>query len=234
MILYGFSFSGYRSFGSNDPAVIAPLQKINFLIGSNNSGKSNIMRLVSEHKSLFEEHKTKFGSLDIPQVGSGQFRFSIAASTKQVSELAASMIARHDYAKESEQIEWLFHSDLFEHVRCTQDNLTWFKIDALDGRAHEPLDKGVAQKLDLPSRFSWKSLSIAMSGRYFDGDSPNIPSVLGFLSNAKPKISFRSVLIPAIRQIGSASTELTHDYDFSGSGIIERLQKLERPSLGTM
>lgn len=50
MLLKGFGFAGYRSFG-NELALIAPLKKINFIIGQNNSGKSNIIRFL--HEQLF-------------------------------------------------------------------------------------------------------------------------------------------------------------------------------------
>lgn len=231
MILSGFLFSGYRSFGDNKPAVIAPLQKINFLIGANNSGKSNVMRLVCEHRSLFEKHETKFEPLDVPQIGSGKFRFAIAASVKQVSELATSMLKRHDYAIESKNIEWLFSSNLFKHL-IEDETLTWFNIDNLGTQIHTPLSEQLAKQLTLPAKFSWKRLSSGLTGRYYDRESDNIPSVLGILSAAKPQINFNSVIIPAIRQIGGATTELANESDFSGSGIIERLQKLERPSIG--
>lgn len=40
----GFGFSGYRSIGS-ELAKIAPLRKINLIVGQNNTGKSNIITI---------------------------------------------------------------------------------------------------------------------------------------------------------------------------------------------
>lgn len=47
-MIQGFAFKGYRSFSSSKFAVLAPLQKINLVVGQNNVGKSNILRVVAE------------------------------------------------------------------------------------------------------------------------------------------------------------------------------------------
>lgn len=46
--ILGFGLAGYRSFGP-DLQSIGPCQKINLLIGQNNSGKSNILRFLHDH-----------------------------------------------------------------------------------------------------------------------------------------------------------------------------------------
>ncbi|MFA0415781.1 ATP-dependent endonuclease [Vibrio renipiscarius] len=232
MILSGFSFSGYRSFGGEEKAVIAPLQKINFLIGANNAGKSNVMRIVSEHSSLFDKHQTKFDVLDTPQIGTGKFQFSIAASKQQVSELASGVFRGNSYHDKIQHLEWLFSTDLFEHLEG-EEPLTWFNTDNLGQNIHTPLDEKLARDLIKPRGFSWKDLAISFNGSHYSNELSNIPNVLGRLASAKPSVSFNSVIIPAIRQIGAANTQLSNHSDFSGAGIIERLQKLERPSIGT-
>ena len=52
MLLKGFGFSGYRSFG-NELAKIAPLRKVNLIIGQNNVGKSNIINFLDTQYSFF-------------------------------------------------------------------------------------------------------------------------------------------------------------------------------------
>lgn len=47
-MLHGFDISHFRNFGEN-PQVIAPLGKINVFIGSNNSGKSNVLRYIRDY-----------------------------------------------------------------------------------------------------------------------------------------------------------------------------------------
>ncbi|MGR0161102.1 AAA family ATPase [Paenarthrobacter nitroguajacolicus] len=44
----GFLFSGYRSFPSGQLARLYPLRKINLIAGQNNTGKSNILRVIAD------------------------------------------------------------------------------------------------------------------------------------------------------------------------------------------
>ncbi|WP_299011929.1 hypothetical protein [uncultured Shewanella sp.] len=63
MLLKGFGFSGYRSFG-NELAKIAPLRQVNLIIGKNNIGKSNIINFLNEQYSYFvskARNKTAMG-----------------------------------------------------------------------------------------------------------------------------------------------------------------------------
>nr|WP_305810233.1 AAA family ATPase [Photobacterium kishitanii] len=201
-------------------------------MGTNNSGKSNVMRLICEHQSLFTKHETKFESLDVPQVGSGNFKFSIAAPKSAISELSRNLIKRGEHIENDVHFEWLFSTELFEHMAQEEDVLTWFNINHHNSNIHDPLDKEYALSLVVPKGFSWKSLTISMGNSYYPTDKANIDRVISELAGAKPKLNFDAILIPAIRQIGLSETRLSDQSDFSGSGIIERLQKLERPVIG--
>jgi AAA15 family ATPase/GTPase len=44
-VLYGFTISNFRNFGDSEQW-ISPLGRVNIFIGSNNSGKSNVLRFV--------------------------------------------------------------------------------------------------------------------------------------------------------------------------------------------
>lgn len=52
MYLNGFGFSGYRSFVEG-LSKISPLQKVNLIIGKNNTGKSNIVNFLNEQYPYF-------------------------------------------------------------------------------------------------------------------------------------------------------------------------------------
>jgi AAA15 family ATPase/GTPase len=52
VLLNGFGFSGYRSFG-NELVKIAPLKMVNLIIGQNNTGKSNIINFLKQYYSSF-------------------------------------------------------------------------------------------------------------------------------------------------------------------------------------
>ena len=52
MLLKGFGFSGYRSIG-DEIVRIGPLKKVNFIIGQNNVGKSNIVNFLNDQYAYF-------------------------------------------------------------------------------------------------------------------------------------------------------------------------------------
>ncbi|WES66045.1 AAA family ATPase [Microbacter sp. GSS18] len=47
-LLKGIAFAGYRSFASSQLAVLAPLSKVNLIAGQNNTGKSNVLRVIAD------------------------------------------------------------------------------------------------------------------------------------------------------------------------------------------
>lgn len=53
--MQGLAFRGYRSFGSEHFALLSPLTKVNLLAGQNNSGKSNILRVIL---SIFNDSRS--------------------------------------------------------------------------------------------------------------------------------------------------------------------------------
>ena len=65
MFLDGFGVSNYRSFGSSN-VLFCPLEKMNIIVGKNNSGKSNALRYLNTHFSnVLRNQKPTFGNLDI-------------------------------------------------------------------------------------------------------------------------------------------------------------------------
>ena len=48
VLINGFVFRGYRSFSSDQPAVLFPLRRVNLIAGQNNTGKSNILRVIAD------------------------------------------------------------------------------------------------------------------------------------------------------------------------------------------
>lgn len=62
--LLGFEFHSYRSFSSDKPAVLYPLSKINLLAGQNNTGKSNILRVVA---ATYSDQQRVLVDLDRPR-----------------------------------------------------------------------------------------------------------------------------------------------------------------------
>src|SRR4051812_41332988 len=74
MQLSGFGFRGFRSFYGPDIQFLDPLEKVTLIAGQNNSGKSNILRVALNLKSMFTKPIDGF---DIPRVPSVE-RFALA------------------------------------------------------------------------------------------------------------------------------------------------------------
>ena len=58
MFIDGFGISSYRSFGE-ELQLIGPCNKINFIIGQNNSGKSNVLRFLLVQTEFVSEQKLR-------------------------------------------------------------------------------------------------------------------------------------------------------------------------------
>lgn len=63
VMLHGFGLSGYRSF--SETAWVAPLEKVNFIAGQNNAGKSNVLRFARDF--LRQDPRPPDEKLDRPQ-----------------------------------------------------------------------------------------------------------------------------------------------------------------------
>ena len=100
----GFGFSAYRSIGEQT-VKIGPLKKINFIIGQNNTGKSNIINYLHQHYSYVlgkinhaqnysATDKSTFGELD-KTIGSnsGKRAAAFALDEKQLSKFIDSLIS---------------------------------------------------------------------------------------------------------------------------------------------
>ncbi len=68
VLLRGFGFSGFRSFEVGAIQRVGPMEKVHLLAGPNNSGKSNVLRVVTGVLPVFKvSREPKFSSLDAPQ-----------------------------------------------------------------------------------------------------------------------------------------------------------------------
>ncbi|MHC5053997.1 MAG: AAA family ATPase [Planctomycetota bacterium] len=97
-LIDGFGFSQYRSFG-NTLQRIGPLGNINFLVGQNNAGKSNVIRFVqNNYKHLVEATKvgnkgtTIVGDADLPyrrvrELVRGKYSLAFRFEKQATSEL---------------------------------------------------------------------------------------------------------------------------------------------------
>lgn len=228
MLLKGFGLSGYRSFGE-ELAMISPLKKVNFIIGKNNSGKSNIINFLSEmyphlHKGLRQNSTPTVTLKEIDKHKSSNdvtFRISFSPSESEVSEFIEKKLPKNLMSSHRTYAQKLLASPFFYNGGIY--NFTFYRSN--NGQLVIDIDPAQVEKVLSPPE--WQSLWVALTG-YSGGDLHNswIPTTLKelfFIPSTTPEIE----IIPAIRKIGDKGSKPS---DFSGEGIIERLAQIQNPS----
>jgi hypothetical protein len=228
VLLPNLALSGYRSFGK-EPQFFDYFSKINILIGRNNSGKSNVLRVLNEVLPQAGGHgplKLQPVAAHLPtqpplQLGIGEsvnmddadYVLPLTSPRRQglpsngrvpaIESLMAKLLRQKaEYDKTT--LAWSFTT--FPDRKPTHD--TW--VEAMSGMD----DRSVCQL--------WNFLTNSGGGNRKTHWEPQIAQrfPLG--------IESRQVeLIPAIRRIGDSGIDPT---GYDGTGIINRLAQLQNPS----
>jgi predicted ATPase len=227
MFIEGFGISEFRSFG-RDLQRIGPLAKINFFIGQNNSGKSNILLFLT--RCWGRVHGPHIGftfeALD-RHIGdsSGRFVFEFGlefggpnyeALLKGHQDKITPIITRF--------LEKLFKSE----VLTNRTGLAWFRYDGEWGKSlslsRTFIEMVYSQKILTNSEWEilWSALTNQTGGNIKGNWIPKTLEILSPTNLSPPKVN----LVPAIRKFGSGDEKAD---DFSGIGIIHRLAKLQNP-----
>ena len=236
MFLKGFGFSGYRSFG-DELTKIAPLRKVNLIIGKNNIGKSNIIKFLSEQYPFFVS-KAK----NQRQIGDKQdisFKdIDRHLSEKRADHRIAFPVFRNDI---DEYVKRLLPDDHHNraHREIAKKLLTsehfsddkgdvWFTYKSANYNGEFSLEVEFDDILPALESREWQNLWCALT-KQSSGDIkvhwvPQTMRAISYIPSQIPNIE----VIPAIRKIGSAGSEAG---DYSGEGIIERLAKIQNPPL---
>ncbi len=226
----GISISGYRSFGTSNQR-FERFGKINLFIGQNNSGKSNILRLLHDvYPAIFASPSMlKLDALDRHMPGPASFTIGIPVSLRTEEN--------GDFAKFHEQINPLFSVN-GENASETGDVLKVFREKA-KGDNHTDAWFDYDRDLKLLDITAWKAAFSVLDDNSLNRVWRKLTSQSGggrdqhwfpeTLTRLSPKpISISAVMIPAIRQIGKQGSK---SEEFSGDGIIERLVKLQNPDV---
>jgi len=237
VLLKGFGFSGYRSFG-NELTKIAPLRKVNLIIGKNNIGKSNIVNFLNEQYSYFVS-KAK----NQQQVGRQQQAIPFKSIDKHISNeqidhriafpIFANEIEDHINEKLPDERQHrvqrhLAHKLLNSEVLTDDNGDVWFTYKSSNHTGQFSLELNIEDTLQVLEHREWQQLWNGLTGGG-GGDIRThwIPQTLAKLAAIPTEIPEVEV-IPAIRKIGGAGSEAN---DFSGEGLIERLAKIQNPPL---
>ena len=230
----GFGISNYRSFGP-EPQLIGPCGKMNLIVGQNNSGKSNVLRFLSEHYSGLidslngNSSYTGFSDLDLP-VGLevGQRRVFLGLRMDEGTIERHCTIKRGEVTKHvnTDNVKRLLSLPPFSSER----GVAWFRYVLGSGRANLVEDDLLAS-LQRYSREFPEHVWITLHQQIFDsrgrGDFQEVQSkvlrAIGPTRKPKPAVSE----IPAIREVVQSAGNERHP---SGRGLIEQLAELQHPS----
>jgi hypothetical protein len=216
------AIAGYRSFGK-DPQCFDNFTKVNLFIGRNNSGKSNIIRFLSEIVS------NKVGG-EMPALNALAYHLPIRPPMLIGSGEHVSVTGWHrltegkvnDYHRTT--ASHLIYKILNEKRRVDGTELCW-SFAALPGQ--QPVLDSWTQAILVLSDSDLSTLYRILTN-YMGGNRSEQwePEILRILQMQIP--SAKVAVIPANRQIGVKGSTSN---GFDGTGIIERLARLQNPDV---
>lgn len=232
MLLEGFGFSSYRSIGDN-LVKIAPLKKVNLIIGQNNVGKSNIINFLAHQYAYFiskakkqrfgQESKIPFNEIDkhISKDSIANYRIAFPIMKKNIDDYIKGILPNNgQYQQNQELIKKILNA--FQD----DDENIWFVYKSNTPNGEFTLDYEIDNLLPIlePGQWSrlWNTLTNMSSGNLKVHWIPQVVEKVSYIPTSVPVIE----VIPAIRKIGLEGSEAS---DYSGNGIIERLAKIQNP-----
>ncbi|MFE6965674.1 AAA family ATPase [Agromyces sp. NPDC057679] len=231
-LIEGIRLGGYRSLLADSPVQLAPLSRVNFVAGQNNTGKSNILRYIH---ALFASEEgqsdTAFsGQWDAP-IGAGTtaLRFSIGFSPNVLMdsvEAATNGRTRsaleqllHLPAISDADLTWFdYESPRLQSLttgRWSFDDQNWQNV--VDPAGRDGIANGLAELLDslgiqhartIPDVIAKMRMRLA----------PTLTS--GELPTARTVVAFRQIQAPN-----------EGETDLSGTNLIRRLRELQNPRM---
>ena len=228
----GFGFSGYRCFG--EPGVrIGLLKKINFIIGQNNSGKSNIIKFLT---NIYPDFQAATGKKGINQglvrkvddatnmdMGSP---YSISYPLKK-SELESHLIQKSPRlrnTKDGRAIELL--TTVFTSAHFLDGGAIWFRHDFDQSSKRVSLTAPVAEIKNLLCDNEWRYLQRVLGIGSIQGADDLIERIIDVFvygGVGSPKVH----VISAVREVRESDG---NEDVFDGRGIIQRLHEIKNPS----
>lgn len=230
VLIPNLAIAGYRSFGKQ-PQYFERFAKVNIFIGQNNAGKSNVLRFLHEiYPNASQRETPKLDLLarhlpDQPPILLGIGEAFNRTDPKRPKLMDDQILLAGNHSEQNKAIlSNTLGKLLAEKARIDQTNLCWTLL-TLPIRTDEQESWIEAAKIlqDQEIKHVWALLT-GMSGgdRKYSWE----PGVLQRIQAAP--MAIRTQMIPAIRQIGAKGS--TSD-SFDGTGIIERVAKLQNPDV---
>jgi len=224
------ALAGYRSFGKV-PQYFDRFAKINLLIGRNNAGKSNVLRFLDEvYSHLWENETLKLDALanhlpDKPQlrigagvvVSGGDGVDPMLGNDHPILQGVQGDNQRKDAGR-------ILSNLIREKARIDRTRLCWSLMSLPDRANHfDSWSKAFETLSDQDAYELWHLLTQRGRGGRKEHWEPEVIRLLA------PKVSKVVVqVIPAIRRIGPKGSS---SGTFDGTGIIERIARLQNPDV---
>ncbi|RWX50175.1 hypothetical protein VU00_11291, partial [Candidatus Electrothrix marina] len=244
VIIPNLAIAGYRSFG-REPQYFDQFAKINLFIGQNNAGKSNVLRFLSEvypqvpdalKNNIYSKKHLPFDALDQhfsdnPPVLLGIGERVDKDELPSDHWLVAELDKRTVYLPQKYQnvsVDSLILKVMEEKARIDNTALCWTLINLpplpSEKRGfEESWLKAIKVLTDGELSALWEILTKAGGGSRQHSWEPDTIAKM----QSSP-VQIKAQLIPAIRRIGAKGSSSD---DFDGTGIIDRLAKLQNPDV---
>lgn len=227
IFIEGLGISGYRSFGP-DIQRIGPFNKINFFIGQNNSGKSNILRFLKErYKAAVscDEFKLSGEDLHIGKESPTIIELGMTINGEKYCKLLKMCGTSPKRPIIQEWIETVLNSKAL--TKGTR--LAWFRHKKPKGAeaviapqiVEDILSENVIEGQDWQEL--WHHMTKQNGGELKAHWIPQTLQMLSPFPEQPPGVA----LIPAFREVKGGNR---HVDDYSGTGLIISLFKLQNPS----
>lgn len=216
-LINGFAFRGYRSFLSDEPAVLLPLGKINLVAGQNNTGKSNVLRVIAD---TYSDGPNQFSEWDRP-LGDSEHsyrRFEFHA----LDDVLAWPSIRERVGSNLERLR-----DFLGNQSVSGDAMGgvgfWLPVTGRGAVDNEALQE-MADRIS--DRSEARALSMALTGTGGGGSGQDAHRVLTWVVGSRPPAPV-AVTVAGSRMISEDSDEMP---DLNGLSIKRRLLELQNPS----
>lgn len=235
-LIAGFGVGGYRSFGGPDLQYIGPMNKVHLLAGPNNSGKSNLLSVaVDALPAIRESRQLPIDDLDLPLGAPAEERQLRVALLLRLTDREIAEAFELPEEK-SEEARVLFEGSTFTG---SNGEGIWLEFVSNVG-THPAWGLSEQQIRDVGSQFDDQA-KIRLSRRHAkrlvsqwsDNPARNFRMVLeAFLNRLELKQRIPPVArIGPFRRITADHPDAVIEGDHDGAGLIERLARLQNPSI---
>jgi hypothetical protein len=245
LLLAGFGFSGFRSFSGDDVERVGVMSKVHLLAGPNNSGKSNVLRVLHRTlPALRKDSAMELADVDAPQIrgGSADSRLRVAVAHEISNDHLAEVLGPN-VRVDPAAVRRVLTGATFG----TEDGATvYFEFEPLvDRRGGMKGWKSTAEQVNdvqdaSAAAFGTHASFLGTLSSQLTGTSGGQPGddaarVLTYLvQHLRVREGLPEVAtIDAFRKIGPPGVdEDPIETEYNGPGLIDRLAALQNPGFG--